>query len=153
IDPDIAVGSLEHLDAAVDEQMARPRFLASLFAGFGAFASLLGVMGLYAVIAYAVQQREHEVAIRMAVGADAKAIIRLFLRQAFPVLVFGCGLGVLGAVGIGRVLQAQLFGVQPNDAPTLVTTSLGLGLVCIAAVWWPARRASRADPLLALKSE
>ncbi|HJU66156.1 MAG TPA: ADOP family duplicated permease [Gemmatimonadaceae bacterium] len=153
IDPEVSLGTSQVLDDTVDEQMARPRFLASLFAGFGVFASVLGVMGLYAVIAYAVQQREHEVAVRMAVGADGPSIVRLFMRDGSLVLVVGIVAGILGAVAIGRVLEAQLFGVHPVDALTLVTASIALGAACLAAMWLPARRASRTDPVIALKAE
>jgi predicted permease len=153
IDPEVSVGMPERLEETVHQQLARPRFLASLFAGFGIFASLLGVMGLYAVIAYAAQQREHEVAVRMAVGADGPSIIRLFMRDGGLVLLAGLIGGAFGAMAIGRVLEAQLFGVHPVDALTLVTASVVLGAACLAAIWWPARRASRTDPVIALKAE
>jgi putative ABC transport system permease protein len=153
IDPEATVGSMERLSQLVDAQMARPRFLASLFAGFGFFATLLGVMGLYGVVSYAVKQREQEVAVRMAVGADARAIVALFMREGAIVLLAGVAAGALGAVAIGRVLSAQLFGVASVDFLTLVLATLGLGVACLVATWWPARRATRSDPLMVLKAE
>ena len=153
IDPEVTVGSVARLDDAVADQLARPRFLAALFAAFGSFAALLGIMGLYAVIAYAVKQREHEIAVRMAVGADARTIVALFMRDGSRVLAVGVALGVLGAVGIGRVLESQLFGVERVDVVTLVVAAIGLAGVALAAIWWPARRASRTDPVVALKAE
>lgn len=113
IDPEITVGAVQPLQSAVDEQLSRPRFLATLFASFGLFAMLLALMGVYGVIAYAVRQREHEVAVRMAVGADAKSIMRLFIGDGALVLAFGVSLGSLAAWGMGRLLGSQLFGVQP----------------------------------------
>jgi putative ABC transport system permease protein len=153
VDPEIAVGSAQALDANVAQQLARPRFLVWLFAAFGGFSATLGVMGLYAVIAYAVKQREHEIAIRMAVGAEARQIIAMFLREGSRVVLRGIALGLLAAVGVGRLIQAQLFGVRPTDAATLVGASLLLIGASAAAIWWPSLRASRADPVIALKAE
>jgi predicted permease len=153
IDPEVTVGSATRLDDAVAAQLGRPRFLAALFAAFGSFAALLGIMGLYAVIAYAVKQREHEIAVRMAVGADGRRIVALFMRDGSRVLAVGVVLGVLGAMGIGRVLESQLFGVERVDAVTLVVAAVGLAGVAVAAIWWPARRASRTNPVVALKAE
>ena len=153
IDPEIAVGSVQALDASVQQQLARPRFLVWLFAAFGGFSATLGIIGLYAVVAYAVKQREHEIAIRMAVGAEARQIVRMFLREGFGVVLGGIALGLLGAIGVGRLIQAQLFGVRPTDAATLVGVSLLLVGASTAAIWLPSRRASRADPVIALKAE
>jgi putative ABC transport system permease protein len=153
IDPEISLDQVRLLDEAAREQLARPRFLAALFAAFGGFATTLGLIGVYAVIAYAVKQREHEVAVRMAVGADAGAVIGLFARDGAVVLLIGLAVGTLGAVGLGRVLEAQLYGVRAVDPLTLVATSLGLAVACGAAIWWPARRASRTDPAIALREE
>ena len=116
VDPEIAVGSVQALDATVQQQLARPRFLVGLFAAFGGFAATLGIIGLYAVVAYAVKQREHEIAIRMAVGAEARQIVTMFLREGSGVVLGGIALGLLGAVGVGRLIQAQLFGVRPTTS-------------------------------------
>lgn len=153
IDPEITVGDVQPLQAAVDEQLARPRFLATLFASFGLFATILALMGVYGVIAYAVRQREHEVAVRMAVGADAKSIMRLFMTDGALVLVAGVGLGALAALGMGRLLGSQLFGVQSLDPASLVAAALALSAACLAAIWWPARRATGTDPVIALREE
>jgi ABC-type antimicrobial peptide transport system permease subunit len=153
VDREIAVNRPEFLEVTVDRQLARPRFLAGIFAAFGVFASMLGVIGLYAVIAYAVKQREHEIAIRMAVGAGANAIVNLFMREGIVVLLVGILAGCLGAIGIGRLLESQLFGVRGTDGVTLIASALALGLVSIAAIWWPARRATQTDPIIALKDE
>jgi putative ABC transport system permease protein len=153
IDPEVAVSAVRMFDDYVAEQLARPRLLASLFVGFGLFATALALMGVYGVMAYAVEQREHEVAVRMAVGADRGAIIRLFASEGGAVLLVGIVAGGFGAVAIGRVLEAQLYGVRAVDLATLVAASLGLAVACGAAIWWPARRASGIDPAVALREE
>ena len=153
VDREIAVRTPESLDAIVEAQVARPRFLASLFGAFGLFASLLGVIGLYTVIAYAVKQREHEIAVRMAVGAGGGAILNLFMREGILLLVIGIAAGSFAAVGLGRLLEAQLFGVRAVDPATIAAAAVGLGLASLAAIWWPARRATRTDPIGALREE
>ncbi|HXV86460.1 MAG TPA: ABC transporter permease, partial [Gemmatimonadales bacterium] len=120
IDPEVSLDQVSPLDDTVREQLARPRFLARLFTTFGLFAATLGVMGVYAVTAYAVQQREREVAVRIAVGAAPRSVTALFLRQAALVLAAGMAAGLVAAAGLGRLLQTQLYGVPPVDPVTLV---------------------------------
>ena len=153
VDAELALGTVEEMGVVLRQQLARPRFLAALFSAFGVFAATLGVIGLYAVIAYAVRQREHEIAVRMAVGADSRRIVTLFLRDGAIVVGAGVAIGVVGAVAGGRLLASQLFGVQPADLTTLVASSLLLLVLSLLAIWWPARRASRIDPVNALKGE
>ena len=153
VDPEVAMGAVEELDDEIGRQLARPRFLAALFSAFGVFAAALGAMGLYAVIAYTVRQREHEIAVRMAVGAGTPQIVALFLREGSYVVIAGVALGLFGAIGAGRLLQAQLFGVRPADMMTLAMASLILLVMSLTAIWWPAHRASRIDPVHALKGE
>jgi putative ABC transport system permease protein len=153
IDPDIAIGPPRLLQDAIDEQSSRPRFLAWLLGGFALVAGLLALVGVYGVIAYAVRQREREIAVRMAIGADARIITRLFLQQGGVVLALGLALGLVGAVGAGRALESQLFGVGPSDPFTLVMTLTGFGAAGLCAIWWPARRAARTDPAALLKEE
>jgi putative ABC transport system permease protein len=121
VDAEVSVGPLQQLDVLAAQQLARPRFLAALFAGFGCFAAVLGIVGLYAVIAAAVKQREHEIAVRMAVGADGRMIVGLFMHEGGRLVVAGVGLGVLGAVAMGRLLEAQLFGVATSISRRLAS--------------------------------
>ena len=153
VDTEVSVGPLQPLGALVAQQLARPRFLAALFAGFGCFAAVLGVIGLYTVIAAAVKQREHEIAVRMAVGADGRMIVGLFMREGSRLVLAGVVLGLLGAVAMGRLLEAQLFGVASIDLATLGLAALVLGTSAAAAIWWPARRAGRTDPVVALRAD
>jgi putative ABC transport system permease protein len=153
IDREVAVSNPRDVSAERREQLSRPRFLILVFTLFGVFATLLGVMGLYAVIAYAVRQREHEVAVRIAVGADGRSITSLFVREGMVVTGLGLIAGVAGAMSVGRLLESQLFGIEATDGVTLVGATLVLAAAAFLAVWWPARRAAATDPVIALKGE
>ncbi len=134
-----------------DRQRAGTRFLAALLTGFAAFAAFLAVLGIYGVTGYAVQQREREIAVRVAVGASRAAIIRLFLKEGVRVLALGLGLGWFGTYWAMRILEHQVFGVQPFDFPTHLTAGALMTLAGLFAVWWPARQAARRDPMRVLK--
>jgi predicted permease len=153
LDPEIPLTTARPLQTAFDEQLARPAFLASLLAGFAAVAAMLALVGVYGVIAYAVRQREREIAVRMAIGAEPRAITALFVKQGSVVLIAGLLLGIAGAVGAGRMLESQLFGVRPGDPVPLACTAAGFAAAGFLALWWPARRAARTDPAMALKEE
>jgi putative ABC transport system permease protein len=134
-----------------DRQRAGTRFLTSMLTGFAAFAALLAVLGIYGVTGYAVQQREREIAVRVAVGANRSAIIRLFLKEGARVLAIGLGLGLVGALGAVRILESQVYGVQPFDIATRVAACSLMAVAGLVAVWWPARRAAARNPMLVLK--
>jgi predicted permease len=153
IDPEISLSTARPLQAAIDEQRSRPAFLAWLLTGFAGVAALLALVGVYGVIAYAVRQREREIAVRMAIGANPASITRLFLRQGGVVVLAGLALGVPAALVAGRAVETQLFGVRPTDAWSLAVTTVTFGVAGILAVWWPARRAAIADPAVALKDD
>ena len=153
IDREVAVSNPRDVSLERREQLSRPRFLITVFALFGGFATLLGVMGLYAVIAYAVRQREHEVAVRIAVGADGRSITSLFVREGMIVTALGLIAGVAGAVSVGRLLESQLFGIRATDPLTLAGSAMLLGVAAFLAVWWPARRAAATDPVIALRGD
>jgi predicted permease len=151
IDPDLALGTPRPLAGILDQQRAAPRFLASLLVVFAALAVMLSLVGIYGVIAYAVRQREREIAIRMAVGAAGRDVLGMFLRQGAAVLGCGLALGVLAAVGLGRVLETQLFGVRPAEPAVLAAMTVIFAVCGIAAIAWPATRAASMDPAAALK--
>jgi putative ABC transport system permease protein len=153
IDPEVSLNTAAPLQAAIDEQLSRPKFLAWLLAGFAVVSALLALVGIYGVIAYALRQREREIAVRMAVGADSRRIVGLFLRQGGSVLLAGLAIGVLGAAGAGRALESQLFGVRPTEPMTLAMTALAFAFAGCIAIWWPASRAAATDPAAALKDE
>jgi putative ABC transport system permease protein len=153
IDPELAMDRARPLQLAVDEITARPRFLTSLLGIFSAVAGLLALVGVYGVIAYAVRQREREIAVRLAIGADPSRITRLFLRQGAVILLVGLGLGVLGVFATGRVIESQLFGVTPRDPVSLTLAVLAFAAAGVVAIWWPSRRAGALDPAIALRAE
>jgi putative ABC transport system permease protein len=153
IDPEVTLDRSESLQAGIAAQSARPRFLAALLATFALVAGLLALVGIYGVIAYAVRQREREIAVRMAIGADPQRITRLFVRQGLVVLAAGLVLGVIASLGAGRLLASQLFGVTPGDPGSLLLASSAFAAAGLLAVWWPARRAAATDPAGVLKEE
>ncbi len=153
VDAEVSVGALRPLQSAIDQQRAQPRFLAMLLTGFAAFAGLLALVGMYGVIGYAVRQREREIAVRMAIGADRASVTRLFLSQGGRILLAGLLAGLAGAAAIGRLLESQLHGVRPGEPRVLAATVMGLGVCGLLAMWWPARRAAATDPAMALKVE
>jgi putative ABC transport system permease protein len=134
-----------------DRQRAGTRFLTSMLTGFAAFAAFLAVLGIYGVTGYAAQQREREIAVRVAVGASRSAIIRLFLKEGARVLAIGLGLGLFGAFWAVRILESQVYGVQPFDFATRVAACAFLLAGGLFAIWWPARRAALRNPMLVLK--
>ena len=153
LDAEVAVGVPRTLQGALDQERLKPRVLAWMLSAFAAFAALLALLGMYGVVSYAVRQREREVAVRMAVGADRRSITRLFVRQGGLVLLAGVVAGALGAVGMGRMLSAQLYGVGRIDPIVIASAATLLTLCGLIAIWWPARRAAATDPAALLKAE
>jgi ABC-type antimicrobial peptide transport system permease subunit len=111
------------------------------------------VGGLYSLIAYTVAQRAHEIGIRLALGAQRRDILRLALRQGFTLAALGIALGLVGAIAATRTLRSLLFGVSPTDPVTFLSIPLLLALVALFACWFPARRATKVDPLVALRCD
>jgi putative ABC transport system permease protein len=134
-----------------DRQWAGTRFLTMLLSGFAAFAAFLAILGLYGITSYSVQQREREIAIRLAVGADRAAILGLFLKDGARVLALGLLVGLCGAAGAARLLENQVYGVPPLDLTTRVTACGVMIVASLLAVWWPARNGARKNPMLVLK--
>jgi predicted permease len=120
---------------------------------FGILALALAVMGLYGVTAFTVIQRTHEIGVRMALGAQAANVVRLVLRQGLRLVIIGVAIGLLISVAATRVLAAALFGISPTDPLTFGAIALLLGFVSLLACWIPARRATKVDPLVALRYE
>ena len=134
-----------------DRQRTGTQFLTTMLTGFAVFAALLAVLGIYGVTGYAVQQREREIAVRVAVGASRGAIIRLFLREGVRVLAIGLGLGLFGAFWAVKILETQVYGVQPFDLMTRVAACILMVTAGLVAIWWPARRAALRNPMSVLK--
>jgi predicted permease len=154
-DPVLPILSLrtfaEHLDANI--QLWLVRAVAALFTVFGVLALGLAVMGLYGVRAYSVARRTREIGIRMALGARSAEVLRMFMREGSITLFSGLGLGLFLAVATGRIVRGFLFQVSPLDPIAFATASILLALAALAATWLPAWRATRVNPLKALRSE
>jgi len=133
------------------ENVFLDRMISVLSASFALLATLLAAVGLYGVLAYSVSQRTREIGVRMALGADSGRVQRMVLRQVGVMVVMGAAIGVLGAYAVGRAAQSLLFGLQGHDPVVFVSAVLLLAAVAFGAGWLPARRASKTQPMMALR--
>jgi predicted permease len=153
IDPDVALSDARTLDDRVEGSLGPQRAPMVLTLVFAAVAFVLAVIGIYGVLAWGVSQRVNEIGVRMALGARAADIGQMILRQGGKLIAIGLAIGVAGALGLGQVLASQLERVGSFDATVLALTVVALGGAALVASWLPARRASRFDPMNALRSE
>jgi putative ABC transport system permease protein len=153
VDADQAVSGINTLEGLVSESVAQSRFNTLLLALFALLALALAVVGIYGVIAYVVAQRTSEIGLRMALGAQARDIWLLVLRQGGKLALFGVALGLGGAWALTSYLKALLYGVSPTDPLLFALTAAGLFLLALLACWIPARRAAKVDPMIALRCE
>jgi putative ABC transport system permease protein len=153
IDKDLPVFAIWTMDQLLGNSLAQRRLTLVLLASLAALALLLAAVGIYGVISYSVRQRTHELGLRIALGAQARDVLALILKQGVKLTLIGIGLGSMAAFALTRWLESLLFGVRPTDALTFAAIALLLLLVALLACWIPARRATRVDPLIALRSE
>jgi putative ABC transport system permease protein len=153
MDPALPMAGVRTLDQIVGQTIARQRFAALLLVGFSLAALLLASVGIYGVLAYAVSERTREVGIRLAVGADPARIVTLILGSGARMAGVGTAIGVLGALALSYLLKSLLFGVSTRDPLTFVAVPLILMLIALMAAWLPARRASKIDPMQALRTQ
>ncbi len=153
LDSDLPLTQLETMEEVVARSISRPRFTMSLLLVFAVTALLLSAVGIYGVTAYAVSQRTRELGIRMALGADARQVHGLVLRDGMRLAAAGLGLGLVAALALTRLLRGLLFEIPPTDLATHAGVVLILLAVVLAACWIPARRAAKLDPWMALRSE
>lgn len=153
IDPQLPVTSVETMSTIVAESLVPRRFNLFLLVAFASLALILAAVGIYGVISYSVSQRTHEIGIRMALGAERRDITRLVLREATELALIGVSLGVLAALGLTRLITSLLFGVSPTNPLTFFAVSLILTAIALLACYVPARRATRVDPMGALRNE
>jgi predicted permease len=152
-DPDLTIFGVKTLERQTEDSFARERVLALLTAYFGVFAVLLACIGLYGLMSYGVTQRTAEIGLRMALGAQPAAVRWLFVRESMWTVIAGALAGLGGAAAAVRLVQSQLFGVQPNDPVALAGATALLLALSFAAAYLPARRAAQIDPLTALRHE
>lgn len=153
IDPAQPVTQIRRLDDWLDETTAEPRFTSLLSAAFAGVALILAAVGLYGLLAGAVAQRTKEIGVRMAVGAGREQIVRMILYWGFTVAGSGIAIGLAAAVAFSPVLQALLFGVTSRDPFTYAVVALTLAIVSLLACYVPATRATKVDPLIALRGD
>jgi predicted permease len=153
VNPNLPLASVQTLDEIRAASMAQTSFALVMLAIAAAVALLLGIVGIYAVIAYIAAQRTREIGIRMALGAQPGDVSRLFLRQGLVLTGIGAVLGIAAALALTRLMSALLFGVGPMDPATYGAVSGGLVVTALLASYLPARRASRVDPVVALRSD
>ena len=153
LDATMPVYEMKTLEAQLDETLLSDHLIALLSAGFGLLATILASIGLYGVMAFVVVRRKKELGIRLALGAQPASVIWLVMREVLLLLAIGLAVGIPAAFGAGRYISAQLYGIQPNDPFIAISTTVLLAVVSAAAGLIPARRASRIDPILALRHE
>jgi putative ABC transport system permease protein len=153
VDPDQPVYSIQTLDQMMSLNYTPLRVFGSLFVVLGVIALVLSATGLYGVMAYSVAQRTQEIGVRMALGTGASQVSWMVLRRGLIQLAIGLTLGLAGAFAVSRVLRSVLVRITPSDPVTFVTIAVLLALVAIVACLVPARRATRVDPLVALRAE
>ncbi len=151
LDPDQPVVKMQTLEQVQDEWIAPSRLTAALVGLFAILASVIAALGIGSVVAFAVAERTHEIGIRAALGATPRQLLGLVVQRTLPLLVVGLILGGLGSLWLTRLMSGLLFGVEPGDPVNLATVAFAFAVVFMIAALLPARRATRIDPLLALK--
>jgi predicted permease len=153
VDPNVGIDALLPMTRLVAGSLARERFSAVMLGAFAGVAGVLAAIGIYGVLAYLVVQRTSEIGIRMALGAQRAQVLALVLRKGLILTTIGIALGLIGAAAATRVLQGMLFGITPLDPKTFLAVAVIFGLVTTLASYVPARRATKVDPMVALRSE
>jgi predicted permease len=153
VDANVPIYNVRTLDAQLDESLSQERLVATLSSWFGAFALLLAAIGLYGVLAYNVTRRTNEIGLRIALGAERGGVIWMVLREALLLVGTGVAIGVPLVLALARSVSSLLYGLKPTDSLTISAAVVLLFAVAAIASYLPARRASRVDPMVALRYE
>jgi putative ABC transport system permease protein len=153
VDKDLPLSKTRTMGEVISESVAEPRFRTWLLSAFAFAGLILTLIGIYGVISYSVRQRTREMGIRIALGAQSGSLLGLVLRQAVALALTGAVCGAIGSLLLMRLLASQLFEIKPGDPVTLIGAALLMMIVALAASWFPARRATKVDPMIALRHE
>jgi putative ABC transport system permease protein len=153
VDRDQPVWGVRSMDQLLDSAVGSPKLIVRLTVGFAIVALLLGAIGIYGMLSYAMSQRSHEVGIRIALGAESRQVVRMVVGEGMRIVAIAVAIGLLGSFAATRLLRSQLFGVGPTDVLTFSIVTAILAGVAMLACFLPARRASRVDPMVALRSD
>jgi putative ABC transport system permease protein len=153
VDKNQPIANIQTMSDRVSNSIARPRYNATLLSLFALLALILAAVGIYGVISYSVSQRTHEIGIRMALGAQRRDVLKLVIGRGMLLALIGVATGLGAAFALTRVISTLLFGVSAIDLATFVVITLLLTTVALLACWIPARRATKVDPIVALRCE
>ena len=153
IDPSLPLANVVTMRTLLEQSVAQPRFLAALLSGFSLLAAILALVGVYGLLSFSVSRRVRELGVRMALGAGRGRVLGLVLRQSAVLVSVGLAAGIACAIGLSRLLATLLFGVRPGDPMTIIAMAAAIALAAILASLPPALRASRIDPVEALREE
>jgi len=153
LDPTTPVYDIRTMQDRMSDSLARQRFSAIMLGAFAAFAMVLAAVGVYGVMSYLVTQGTHDIGVRIALGAQRSSIVKLVVRQGMELAIAGIVAGLIGAAALTRVIASLLFGVSATDLVTFSAVPLILAAIALVATYVPARRATRIDPMVALREE
>jgi putative ABC transport system permease protein len=153
VDPDQPITDVKTMEDYLAVAFSQRRLNMSLLAFFAIVAALLAAIGIYGVMGYAVTQRSHEIGIRMALGAEPRDVLRMIVGDGMKLALLGLAIGLTASLLLMKYLESQLYGVKARDPLTFIGVAAGLALVALAACYFPARRATKVDPLVALRYE
>jgi putative ABC transport system permease protein len=153
MDPNLAMADIKTMDQIVNESLLSDRFVVLLFATFAATALVLAAIGIYGVMAFAVAERTREIGLRVALGAGRSQVLKLILQEGVVLALIGLGVGLLGALFIGRAIRSTLYGVGTVDFVAFAAVSVILLASALLACYVPAQRATKVDPMVALRYE
>ena len=153
MDSTLPLAQIRTMDELLDESLCSSAFAPGWLSGFAALALLLSTIGIYALVSYSVSQRTREIGVRIALGAQRSNVLGLVLREGLLVVAFGLLLGLVGALSATRIMRSLLYSTSATDALSFVATSFTLITVALLACYVPARRATKVDPMVALRYE